>query len=148
WLVDTLLTPLGVLAALASIERPYAFLLVLPLGLLLMVFARERNERLEQALELGTAYRGIALPLGDLPEDAGEDTGGPHTRGAAALSRAVADELRLDARARHTVELAALLHDIGKIAIPSEIINRPGPLDEREWELMRTHTIVGQRMLD
>lgn len=148
WLVDTLLTPLGVLAALASIERPYAFLLVLPLGLLLMVFARERNERLEQALELGTAYRGIAMLLGDLLEDADEYTGGDHTRGVVALSLAVADELRLDDRARHTVELAALLHDIGKIAIPSEIINRPGPLDEREWELMRTHTIVGQRMLD
>jgi putative nucleotidyltransferase with HDIG domain len=148
WLVDALLTPAGVLAAMASVDRPYAFLLVLPLALLLTVFARERNERLEQALELGGAYRGIAMLLGDLLEDADEYTGGDHTRGVVALSLEVADELGLDTRERHNVELAALLHDIGKIVIPAEIINRPGPLDEREWELMKTHTIEGQRMLD
>ncbi|ADB52203.1 HD-GYP domain-containing protein [Conexibacter woesei] len=148
WLVDALLTPLGVLAAMASVDRPYAFLLVLPLALLLTVFARERNERLEQALELGGAYRGIAMLLGDLLEDADEYTGGDHTRGVVALSLEVADELGLDVRERHNVELAALLHDIGKIVIPTEIINRPGPLDEREWELMKSHTIEGQRMLD
>jgi putative nucleotidyltransferase with HDIG domain len=148
WLVDALLTPAGVLAAIASVDRPYAFLLVLPLALLLTVFARERNERLEQALELGGAYRGIAMLLGDLLEDADEYTGGDHTRGVVALSLEVAEELGLDQREQHNVELAALLHDIGKIVIPSEIINRPGPLDEREWELMKTHTIEGQRMLD
>ncbi|HST37885.1 MAG TPA: HD-GYP domain-containing protein [Conexibacter sp.] len=148
WLVDALLTPAGVLAAIASVDRPYAFLLVLPLALLLTVFARERNERLEQALELGGAYRGIAMLLGDLLEDADEYTGGDHTRGVVALSLEVADELGLDQRERHNVELAALLHDIGKIVIPTEIINRPGPLDEREWELMKTHTVEGQRMLD
>jgi putative nucleotidyltransferase with HDIG domain len=148
WLVDALLTPLGLLAAIASVDRPYAFLLVLPLALLLSLFARERNERLEQALELGGAYRGIAMLLGDLLEDADEYTGGDHTRGVVALSLEVADELGLDARERHKVELAALLHDIGKIVIPSTIINKPGPLDEHEWELMKTHTIEGQRMLD
>ena len=41
-----------------------------------------------------------------------------------------------------------MLHDIGKIHIPDAIINKPGPLDEAEWALMKTHTIVGQRMLD
>jgi putative nucleotidyltransferase with HDIG domain len=148
WLVDALLTPLGLLAAIASIDRPYAFLLVLPLALLLSLFARERNERLEQALELGGAYRGIAMLLGDLLEDADEYTGGDHTRGVVALSLEVAEELGLDTREKHNVELAALLHDIGKIVIPDTIINKPGPLDEQEWELMKTHTIEGQRMLD
>ena len=148
WLVDALLTPVGLLAALASVDRPYAFLLVLPLALLLIVFARERNARLEQALELGGAYRGIAMLLGDLLEDADEYTGGDHTRGVVALSLEVAAELRMSQRERHNVELAALLHDIGKIVIPDEIINRPGPLDEDEWALMRTHTLEGQRMLD
>jgi HD-GYP domain-containing protein (c-di-GMP phosphodiesterase class II) len=148
WLVDALLTPLGLLAAIASTDRPYAFLLVLPLALLLSLFARERNERLEQALELGGAYRGIAMLLGDLLEDADEYTGGDHTRGVVALSLEVSEELGLDQRERHNVELAALLHDIGKIVIPDTIINKPGPLDDQEWELMKTHTIEGQRMLD
>jgi HD-GYP domain-containing protein (c-di-GMP phosphodiesterase class II) len=148
WVVDALLAPLGLLAAFASVQRPYAFLLVLPLGALLAIFARERNARIDQALELGGAYRGIAMLLGDLLEDADEYTGGDHTRGVVALSLEVADELGLDRRGRHNVELAALLHDIGKIVIPPSIINKPGPLDDDEWALMRTHTIEGQRMLD
>lgn len=148
WLVDALLAPVGLLAAFATVEHPYAFVLVLPLALLLSLFARERNERIEQALELGGAYRGIAMLLGDLLEDADEYTGGDHTRGVVALSLEVGEELGLDERQRHVVELAALLHDIGKISIPEEIINKPGPLDDEEWVLMKTHTIEGQRMLD
>ena len=148
WLVDALLAPLGLLASVATEDHPYAFVLVLPLALLLTIFARERNERIEQALELGSAYRGIAMLLGDLLEDADEYTGGDHTRGVVALSVEVARELGMDDRSRHNVELAALLHDIGKIVIPEEIINRPGPLDTDEWALMKTHTIEGQRMLD
>jgi HD-GYP domain-containing protein (c-di-GMP phosphodiesterase class II) len=148
WLVDALLAPLGLLAAFATLAYPYAFVLVLPLALLLSLFARERNERIEQALELGSAYRGIAMLLGDLLEDADEYTGGDHTRGVVALSLDVAEELGLDERRRHNVELAALLHDIGKIVIPEQIINKPGPLDDEEWALMKTHTIEGQRMLD
>ncbi len=116
--------------------------------LLLTLFARERNERLDQALELGGAYRGIAMLLGDLLEEADEYTGGDHTRGVVALSLEVAEELGLDERQRHNVELAALLHDIGKIVIPDTIINKPGPLNDDEWALMKTHTIEGQRMLD
>jgi HD-GYP domain-containing protein (c-di-GMP phosphodiesterase class II) len=41
-----------------------------------------------------------------------------------------------------------MLHDIGKIHIPDAIINKPGPLDDTEWALMKTHTVEGQRMLD
>lgn len=46
------------------------------------------------------------------------------------------------------MEFGALLHDIGKMATPKEILNKPGPLDDDEWETMRRHTIDGQRMLD
>ena len=148
WVVDALLAPLGLAAAFASDRHPYAFLLVLPLAALLTLFARERNERLDQALELGGAYRGIAMLLGDLLEEADEYTGGDHTRGVVALSIEVADELGLDPHERHNVELAALLHDIGKIVIPDSIINKPGPLTDEEWALMKTHTVEGQRMLD
>jgi HD-GYP domain-containing protein (c-di-GMP phosphodiesterase class II) len=41
-----------------------------------------------------------------------------------------------------------MLHDIGKINTPPQILNKPGPLNDDEWEIMRQHTIVGQAMLD
>jgi diguanylate cyclase (GGDEF)-like protein len=42
---------------------------------------------------------------------------------------------------------AAQLHDLGKLAVPDEILHKKGPLDEREWEFVRQHTIVGERIL-
>jgi response regulator RpfG family c-di-GMP phosphodiesterase len=45
------------------------------------------------------------------------------------------------------ISLAGRLHDIGKVAIPTAILLKPGPLDEREWEVMRTHAETGERIL-
>jgi two-component system, cell cycle response regulator len=45
------------------------------------------------------------------------------------------------------IRRAAELHDIGKIAIPDEILSKAGPLDEHEWDLMRRHTLIGERIL-
>jgi response regulator RpfG family c-di-GMP phosphodiesterase len=42
---------------------------------------------------------------------------------------------------------AAELHDVGKVAIPDDIIHNPGPLDEVEWEFMRRHTLIGERIV-
>jgi len=42
---------------------------------------------------------------------------------------------------------AAQLHDLGKLAVPDEILRKPGPLDEREWAFVRQHTLVGERIL-
>jgi HD-GYP domain-containing protein (c-di-GMP phosphodiesterase class II) len=46
-----------------------------------------------------------------------------------------------------TVELGALLHDIGKIAVPESILRKPGPLTHDEWEVMRRHPEAGERVL-
>ena len=45
------------------------------------------------------------------------------------------------------IRLAARLHDIGKIAIPDAILDKPGPLDEREWEFVHRHTLIGERIV-
>jgi HD-GYP domain-containing protein (c-di-GMP phosphodiesterase class II) len=60
----------------------------------------------------------------------------------------VADELDMDSRERRNVEFGALLHDVGKIAVPKSIINKPGPLTQDEWVVVKAHTIEGQHMLD
>ena len=146
-LVDALLSPIGLLAAMAATLEPYAVLLVLPLAGLFAVFAGERQVRIHQAVELSRAYRGTTLLLADVLEADDEYTG-VHSQGVVALSVAVADAMGLDSRERRNVEFGALLHDIGKIAVPKEIINKPGPLTDDEWLVIRTHTIEGQRMLD
>jgi HD-GYP domain-containing protein (c-di-GMP phosphodiesterase class II) len=145
--VDLMLAPVGLLAAFASAGRPYAFLLVLPAAGLLGFFARERSARIGHALELGRAYRGTTLLLSDVLEADDEYTG-DHSRSVVVLSLDVAGEMGLDARGRRNVEFGALLHDVGKIAIPKSIINKPGPLTDDEWVVIRTHTLEGQRMLD
>jgi HD-GYP domain-containing protein (c-di-GMP phosphodiesterase class II) len=45
------------------------------------------------------------------------------------------------------LEFGFLLHDVGKVAIPDAILNKPGKLDATEWEFMRQHTILGERIL-
>jgi diguanylate cyclase (GGDEF)-like protein len=45
------------------------------------------------------------------------------------------------------IRLAAKLHDVGKTAIPASILDKPGPLDEREWEFMRRHPLIGERIV-
>jgi HD-GYP domain-containing protein (c-di-GMP phosphodiesterase class II) len=64
------------------------------------------------------------------------------------LVHAVADELDIDEAGRQELEFAALLHDVGKIVIPKEILHKPASLTRDEFELMKTHTIEGQYMLD
>jgi putative nucleotidyltransferase with HDIG domain len=146
-LVDVLLSPVGLLVAIAAVGSPYRVLLAMPLVGLLAMFATERNARLRQALELSRAYRGTTLLLGDVLEADDEYTG-MHSQSVVSLSVAVADELGLSSAERRNVEFGALLHDVGKIAVPKEIINKPGPLTPDEWLVIKAHTIEGQKMLD
>lgn len=147
YLVDFLLSPIGVMAVVAAQGQPYRTLLVLPLLALLAIFAQEREANVENVLQLSNAYRGTALLLGDVLEDKDAYTAS-HSHGVVSLSLTLADRLRLDPATRLRVEFGALLHDIGKIAVPAQIINKPGPLDDEEWAVMKLHTVDGQQMLD
>jgi hypothetical protein len=145
--LDAALAPVGLLVAHVAVTvGPGMTLLVLPLAAVLAVLSQERQQRIDQAQELSSAYQGTAMLLGDVVE-ADDAYTGSHSRGVVELSLAVADRLGLEGRRRRNVEFAALLHDVGKIAVPKEIINKPGPLDDAEWAVMRQHTIEGERML-
>jgi putative nucleotidyltransferase with HDIG domain len=145
--VDTLLAPLGLLVAFPAYHHPWALLLLLPVLVMFSTFAKERRYRLDNAVELSNAYRGTAMLLGDVIEADDEYTGS-HSRDVVDLVLAVADRLGLDADERRQAEFAALLHDVGKVKVPAEIINKPGPLDDAEWEVMKKHTILGEQMLE
>ena len=146
-LVDATLAPVGLVFAFAAQSQPYTLVLVLPLVWLLQVFARERRARIDNALELSNAYRGTAFLLGDVVE-ADDAYTGRHSRDVVELSVAVADHLGLTGQERRDTEFVALLHDVGKIRIPSEIITKPGKLTAEERALMETHTVEGEQMLE
>jgi len=84
--------------------------------------------------------------LGDVVE-ADDAYTGSHSRDVVTLVLDVAGRLGLDARGQRDAEFAALLHDIGKIKIPGEIINKPGKLTDEEWAVIKTHTVEGERLL-
>jgi HD-GYP domain-containing protein (c-di-GMP phosphodiesterase class II) len=73
---------------------------------------------------------------------------GVHSEDVVDISVSVAKQMRLRPAAVRNVEFGALLHDVGKITVPKHIINKPGPLDDDEWLIMRRHTIEGQKLLD
>ena len=147
WGVDAALTPIAFLIAMVAFGAPAAVLVVLPLLGLLAFLAQERRRRIDYALELGHAYRGTAFLLGDVIE-ADDAYTGSHSRDVVDLVVAVSLELGLDPAAQRDAELTALLHDVGKIRIPAEIINKPGKLTDEEWAVMKTHTIEGEQMLE
>jgi putative nucleotidyltransferase with HDIG domain len=127
-------------------DAPLAALSLVPLLGLLALFAHERRRRLESMLELSSAYRGTALVLGDVIE-ADDGYTGEHCKSVVSLALEMAEQLGLAPERQRNLEFAALLHDVGKIAIPKEIINKPGKLDPHEWTIIKTHTLEGQKML-
>jgi HD-GYP domain-containing protein (c-di-GMP phosphodiesterase class II) len=72
---------------------------------------------------------------------------GVHLDEVTGLTEAVADRLELPDEERAPLLQAASLHDVGKAAIPDDILDKDGPLDEEEWAFMRRHTLIGERIL-
>jgi hypothetical protein len=117
----------------------------------LHVFARivadqlEREEIQGQALELESQASAAATLIAAV--DARDSYTGEHSQAVLAHAVAVARDLGLNVSEVREVELAALLHDIGKIAIPDAILHKDGALTDEEWEVMRAHPIFSERLI-
>ncbi len=72
---------------------------------------------------------------------------GEHSESVVDLTERVAQAMGMDEDDIKDVRTAALLHDIGKVGIPDEILHKNGPLDAREWEIMRQHPVIGERIM-
>ena len=70
-----------------------------------------------------------------------------HSQATIVLARAVGERLGLGTDALCELERIAAVHDVGKLGVPTEIIRKPAPLTEHEWEVMRRHPAIGQRIL-
>ena len=71
-----------------------------------------------------------------------------HAGGVAAMAVAVGRRLGVEGEALDEIGRAAELHDVGKVAVPDAILDKPEALDDEEWAFMRRHTILGERILN
>src|SRR3954447_4862438 len=92
------------------------------------------------------AYRAVVRSLAAALEARDGYTGG-HSDHVQRLAVAVADRLGLTREQVQQIRTVALLHDIGKIGIPDDILHKPTRLDDAEWQLMREHPAIGERIL-
>ncbi|MBR0785071.1 HD-GYP domain-containing protein [Bradyrhizobium iriomotense] len=96
--------------------------------------------------KLGEREEEIILRLALAVEYRDNDTG-EHTLRVARYSRIIAEQLGLSARLCRDIYLAAPLHDVGKVAIPDNILLKPGKLTDEEMAVIRTHARIGERIL-
>src|SRR3954471_14338548 len=92
------------------------------------------------------AYRAVVHSLAAALEARDGYTGG-HSDEVQRLAVAVAGRLGLEREEIHLIRTVALLHDIGKIGIPDNVLHKPTRLAEHEWHLMREHPAIGERIL-
>jgi putative nucleotidyltransferase with HDIG domain len=104
------------------------------------------DHSLTRARELEEAHRDALARLGRAAEYRDDNTW-EHTQRVAQLAARMASRLGVEAEVVELVRTTAPLHDIGKIAIPDAILLKPGRLTEEEFEVVKTHAVVGSRVL-
>ncbi|MGK2878272.1 MAG: HD-GYP domain-containing protein [Solirubrobacterales bacterium] len=106
------------------------------------MFNRFRTASVEQARFRGT-ITALLMAL-----DARDDYTAEHSSEVLSLVMAVSEDLGLEGKETLHIADVALLHDIGKIGIPNEILDKPSALSEDEWTVMRRHPVIGERILN
>lgn len=105
----------------------------------------EENLKLSERLQ--DSYKSTINALVSLI-DAKETTGGGHSKRVAKYALMGATSLSLSEAEKQTIEYAAILHDVGKLAIPDIILNKSGTLNDEEWSIMRRHPEIGYKLLN
>jgi PAS domain S-box-containing protein/putative nucleotidyltransferase with HDIG domain len=108
--------------------------------------ARDVTERHEAAERIREAFYSIITVVSDILT-ARDPYIEYHHRNVSRLSSKIAEIIGLDDTRIEAVKVAGLLHDIGKIAIPAEILSKPGKLNDKEFNLIQQHSIVGYNIL-
>jgi putative two-component system response regulator len=112
----------------------------------------QQNQMLEErvrqrTVELESAYLDTLERLASAAEFRDDETG-RHTERVGEVAAMLGGALGLPDEEVFLLRRAAPLHDVGKIGIPDVILRKPGPLTSEEWEIMKTHTTIGARILE
>ncbi|OHE08991.1 MAG: hypothetical protein A2513_03165 [Sulfurimonas sp. RIFOXYD12_FULL_33_39] len=97
-------------------------------------------------LEIEKTQQEIIYRMGEISESRSKETGN-HINRVANYSRLLAIKAGFDEKEANMIAKASPMHDIGKVAIPDAILLKPGPLNEKEWEIMQSHCDIGYKVL-
>ncbi len=100
----------------------------------------------DRADETNRIQEEMILSFAEITENKSGQTG-QHVRRVSEYSRILASQLGLDAGRVESIRIASTMHDVGKILIPSEILEKPGRLTPEEYAVIQTHTTMGGRLL-
>jgi two-component system, cell cycle response regulator len=144
-------------AAAALIEKGAAFTVSASVGVALVpdeaasasaaLQLADQRMYAEKARRTQTVHSGTRDALMQLLNERTPDLH-EHVDGVGQLVLTLGREFGLDAEQLDELLRAAELHDVGKLAVPDDILHKPGPLNSAEWHFMRQHTLVGERILN
>lgn len=97
--------------------------------------------------EIEDTQKEIIFTMAEVGESRSKETGS-HVKRVAEYSRILALGIGLSKNESELLKMASPMHDIGKIAIPDSVLLKPGKLDDKEWDIMRTHAYSGYKMLN
>jgi HD-GYP domain-containing protein (c-di-GMP phosphodiesterase class II) len=123
-------------------ERDLQFMHVFA-RLVVDVLERDEQQRLRRELEVRAA--GLDALVAAI--EARDAYTAEHSRSVVRRATEVAQRLELDAACIEDVGHVALLHDVGKVAMPDALLRKPGPLSKPEWDLMRLHPVESERIV-
>ena len=96
--------------------------------------------------EIEATQQEVIYRMGEIAESRSKETGN-HVKRVAEYSRLLAQKYGLDIKEANLIADASPMHDIGKVGIPDAILHKPGKLTSEEWDIMRTHAMLGYNIL-
>lgn len=150
-----LLSSLTALTITSLVQLIFPETLITSIGTLLIIFGSFINYEDPTSRELQILHKEMIYSFANLVENRDEGTGG-HIKRTTEYVRLLATELSnrgyfkdiLTKNYINNLALAAPMHDIGKIAIPDSVLKKPGKLTDEEFEIIKTHTTIGARIID
>ena len=112
----------------------------------LMLVMNDITDLIVAQKEIEETQRDIVFTMGAIGETRSKETGN-HVKRVAEYSKLFAIYSGLSSDRAELLKMASPMHDIGKVAIPDAILNKPGKLNDEEWKVMKTHSALGYKML-
>ncbi|WP_373036191.1 HD domain-containing phosphohydrolase, partial [Sulfurimonas sp.] len=104
------------------------------------------TELVELHIEIEKTQQEVICRMGEISESRSKETG-KHIHRVSEYSRLLALKAGFSEEEANIVASASPMHDIGKVAIPDKVLLKPGKLDDEEWEIMRSHSMIGYTVL-